>query len=118
MQRHFHSPLKRGLFSLVLVVLVMLTGTIGMHKIEKLPYIDAFYFISMIATAQGPTFTPVTAAGKIFAALMAFVAVGVVVTSVGFLFGPFLGQLWHIGAERAKKSDALQADQDRLRDTL
>lgn len=104
MERHYHSPLKRGIFSLTLVCLVLVIGTVGMHAIERMPYIDAFYFISMIATAQGPTFAPATAMGKLFAAMMAFVAVGVVVTSVGFLFGPFLGQLWHIGAEHAKKN--------------
>ena len=104
MERHYNTPLKRGVISLVLVVMVMVVGTVGMHKIEKMAYIDAFYFISMIATAQGPTFAPATTAGKLFASLMSFVAVGVVVTSIGFLFGPFLGQLWHIGAERAKKN--------------
>ncbi|MEI6437516.1 MAG: hypothetical protein WCO69_02050 [Candidatus Omnitrophota bacterium] len=104
MNNHLHSSLKRGLFSLALVCAVMLVGTLGMRHIEKMSYIDAFYFISMIATAQGPTFTPVTVAGKLFASFMSFVAVGVVVTSIGFLFGPFLGQLLHIGAERARKN--------------
>ncbi len=41
-----------------------------------------------------------TAAGKLFVVLMAFVSVGTVVASIGFLFGPFLGQLWRIGHDR------------------
>ena len=78
----------------------MAMGTFGMHWIEKLSYIDAFYFMSMIATAQGPTFTPVTAAGKIFASLMAFLSVGFVVAALGFLFGPFFGKLIKVGVEK------------------
>ncbi len=40
-----------------------------------------------------------TVAGKLFACLMAFVCVGTVVAALGFLFGPFLGQLWRVGVE-------------------
>ena len=68
-----------------------------MHWLEGLSYLDAFYFITMIATAQGPTMTPVTVAGKLFVALMAYISVGAVVASLGFFFGPFFGQLWHLG---------------------
>lgn len=99
-QHHYHSSLRRGLYSFTLVALVMFIGTWGMHKIEKLSYLDAFYFMSMIATAQGPTFAPMTAAGKIFASLMAFISVGVVVAALGFLFGPFFGKLFKVGFEK------------------
>ena len=101
--RHYRSPIKRGIYSLLLVVLVMAVGTLGMHLLEKLSYLDAFYFMSMIATAQGPTLTPQTAAGKIFAALMAFVSVGAVVASLGFLFGPFFGKLWRVGVDHLEE---------------
>ena len=101
--RHYRSASKRGLFSFLIVTVVMTVGTFGMHFLEGLSYLDSFYFISMIATAQGPTLTPLTAAGKIFAALMSFVSVGAVVASLGFLFGPFLGQLWKIGVEVIEK---------------
>ena len=56
--------------------------------------------MSMIATAQGPSVVPATAAGKIFASMMAFVSIGFVVAALGFLFGPFLGLLWRIGHDR------------------
>lgn len=97
---HYHSPWKRGLASCALVLLVMLVGTVGMHRIEGLSYLDAFYFMSMIATAQGSTWAPGTTAGKLFAALMAFVSVGAVVAALGYLFGPFLGKLWHVGVKK------------------
>ena len=102
--RHFHhhyrSPFKRGLFSIILILIVMVAGTVGMHGFEKLSYLEAFYFMSMIATAQGPTFMPATVGGKLFASFMAFLSVGTVVAALGFLLGPFMGKLWKIGVEK------------------
>ena len=97
--RHHHlsSPTRRALIASVLVTMIMVIGTLGMHWTEGMSYLDAFYFMSMIATAQGSATTPVTAAGKIFAAFMAFISVGAAITSFGFIFGPFLGKLLHIG---------------------
>ena len=94
---HLRSATKRGLFSLFIVVVVVTIGTVGMHRIENMPWIHAFYFMSMIATAQGPTYTPQTDAGLLFASLMSFISVGTVVAALGFIFGPFFGRLWHIG---------------------
>ena len=102
MSHHYHSPYKRGIFSFLLVSIVMLIGVIGLHMIEDMSWIDAFYFMSMIATAQGPMVIPLTTAGKIFVSVMAFVSVGVVVAALGFLFGPFLGKLWHIGIKQVE----------------
>ena len=99
-RHHLHSPAKRGLWSFSLVAGVMLVGTVGIHYFEGLSYLDAFYFMSMIATAQGPAAVPRTSAGKLFTAIMAFVSVGTVVASLGFLFGPFFGKLWRIGVEK------------------
>ena len=101
--RHYHSPLKRGLLSLALVVTVLMIGTIGMHVLESMPWLEAFYFMSMIATSQGPTLVPATNAGKLFAAFMAFVSVGSVAASLGFLFGPFFGKLFHIGVQHLEE---------------
>ena len=72
-------------------------GTVGLHLIEHLSWIDAFYFISMIVTAQGPVTMPATTAGKVFVSFIAFISVGSVVAALGFLLGPFLGQLFKIG---------------------
>lgn len=98
-KHHLHSPLNRGLYSLGLVVGIMLIGTFGIHAIENFSYIDSFYFTSMIATGQGPigTLSPQTTAGKLFTSALAFISVGVLLASLGFLFGPFLGKLWKVG---------------------
>ena len=99
-RHHYHSSWKRGLWSFLLVAAVMLTGTVGIHHLEGMSYLNAFYFMSMIATAQGPAIAPVTPAGKLFTAFIAFVSVGSVVASLGFLFGPFFGKLWRVGVEK------------------
>ena len=91
------------MYSFLLVALVMAAGTVGMHVIERMSYLDAFYFMSMIATAQGPTVTPATPAGKLFASFVAFISVGSVVAALGFLFGPFFGRLWKVGVERLEE---------------
>ena len=99
-RHHYHSPWRRAAYSFLLVVSVLAGGTVGFHRFEGASYLDAFNLTSMIATAQGPAEAPVTPAGKIFASVMAFFSVGGVVAAAGFLFGPFLGQLWRIGHER------------------
>ena len=102
-RRHYHSSFKRGLWSFLLVASVMIVGTIGIHWLEGTSYLDAFYMMSMIATAQGQSVIPTTPAGKLFVSLMAFVSVGFVVASLGFFFGPFFGQLWRIGMEKMEE---------------
>ena len=99
-RHHYHSFAKRGFYSFTLVFFVMTVGTLGMHAIEHLSFIDSFYFMSMIATAQGPSVAPSTVAGKFFVSLMAFISVGTVVAALGFLFGPFFGKLVKIGFEK------------------
>ena len=98
-RHHFHSPVRRGLYSLFLLFSVLLLGSFGMHLLEGFSWLDGFYFTSMIATGQGPVsnIAPATAAGKIFTCLLAFISVGALVASLGFVFGPFMGRLWHIG---------------------
>lgn len=103
MKHHYHSPIRRGVYSFLLVAGVMTVGTVGMHVCEGLTYLDAFYFMSMIATAQGPTYTPHTVLGKLFSSFMAFVSAGAVVAALGFFYGPFMGKLFHIGMERMKE---------------
>ena len=94
---HYRSHWQRGAYALLGVGSIVTIGTLGMHRLEGMSYLDAFYFVSMIATAQGPPEAPVTAAGKLFAAFMAYVSVWSGVAALGFFFGPFFGQLWHAG---------------------
>ena len=96
---HYHSPYRRGLYSLILVLAILAIGTFGIHFLENFSYVDSFFFTSMIATGQGPigNLSPQTVPGKIFTSGLAFVSVGVLLAAFGFVFGPFLGKLWRIG---------------------
>ncbi len=107
--RHPLSPItRRALVALVAVVSVMAVGTIGMKALTGWTWIDSFYFTAMIATAQGPPNPPPNFLAKVFAAVMAFVSIGVLITSIGTLFGPYLGYLFHKGvmfAERERERE-------------
>ena len=97
--KHFHSFLHRSFYALGSVIAVLGLGTFFMRRLEGFSAIDAFYFTSMIATGQGPapSIQPQTPIGKIFTCFLAFVSVGTMLASFGFLFGPFFGQIWRIG---------------------
>ena len=98
--------IDRAAYSLALVFSVLLVGTLGMHYLENYSYINAFYFVSMLATGEGPTTIPITAAGKLFASLIAFVSVGTVLFSLAFLFGPFMIGLFREEEAKLKKEEA------------
>ncbi len=73
--------------------------------LEGWSYVDAFYFISLIATTQGPTRTPATDEGKIFAAIMSFISVGAVLSAAAFVFGPLVGTLLKDGFDYLEKEE-------------
>ncbi len=116
-RRQNRSIFRRGLLALAVVLAVLAVGTLGMHLIEGLSWVDSFYFMAMLATAQGPATAPQTVAGKLFAATMAFVAVGTVVAALGFNFGPFFGSLWHLGVLRIEEEEARLAKKEKERST-
>jgi hypothetical protein len=97
------SFVTRATYACILVALVVGVGTVGIHLLEGLSYLDSFYFTAMLATGEGPNFTPASAGGKVFVGLMAFVSVGTVITSLLFLFGPFLGSVFRSGLERIEE---------------
>ncbi|MDA4128362.1 MAG: potassium channel family protein [Thaumarchaeota archaeon] len=99
----FRRSLRRAVYSLLIVTIVLVVGTFGIHYFEGWNYIDSFYFTSMLVTAEGPANTPATDPGKIFAAFMAFVGVGSVITASVYLFGPAVGALWRKGVYEVEK---------------
>ncbi len=119
-EHKWHRSLaRRALLSVILVGSVLLVGTVGFHLIEGYSYVNSFYFVSMLATAEGPATTPVTALGKVFAALIAFVSVGAVIFALGFLFGPFFARLLHREEKRLREEERnLSRDVKRYRKEL
>lgn len=99
----FQRILRRALYSVLVIVVVLLIGTLGIHYFEGWGYVDSFYFTSMLVTAEGPPNAPATDAGKLFASFMAFVGVGSVVAAFVYLLGPALGALLRKGVSEVEK---------------
>jgi hypothetical protein len=112
--RHPLSPFtRRGLYAIIVLAIVMAIGTLGLMLLEGWGLVDSFYFIALIATAEGPAATPATDAGKIFAAVMAFVSIGATISAITFTFGPLFGTalkagLRHVEKEEEKLKDRLE----------
>src|SRR2546429_9701982 len=79
-----HHPLspftKRAFYAIVVLAIVMTIGTVGLMLIEGWGVVAAFYFMALLATAEGPAATPATDVGKIFAAIMAFFSIGAAIS--------------------------------------
>jgi|SRR5208283_3721434 len=96
------TDLRRALYAISGIALVMVIGIIGFHFIEGMNFVNAVYFESMLATGQGPPLQLNTDAGKLFASIMAFVSVGSVITTLVFTLGPILSTIWREGLERVE----------------
>ena len=108
-RRVFSHPLspisRRALLAILAIATVMIVGVVGTKMLTGWAWIDSFYFMSMVATAQGPPNAPPNFWAKIFVAIMAFVSIGTLITSIGVIFGPFLGYLFHKGVTYAEKEE-------------
>jgi voltage-gated potassium channel len=90
--RHPLSPFrKKALYAILVLAVVMAIGTGGLMIIEGWGLVASFYFMALLATAEGPAATPATDAGKIFAAIMAFFSIGAAISAITFSFGPLFG---------------------------
>lgn len=102
--RHPLSPLAtRTLWALFAILIVMAVGTVGIKELTGWRWIQSFYFMAMVATAEGPPEAPTGIAASIFAAVMAFISVGTLITATGIIFGPYLGYLFHKGMRFSEK---------------
>jgi len=99
----------------MVLAVVMAVGTVGMMLLEGWGVVASFYFMALIATAEGPAATPATDAGKIFAAIMAFVSIGAAISAITFTFGPLFGSalrqgILHVEKEEEKLKARLEHD--------
>jgi|SRR5467141_596298 len=104
--RHPLSPFKkRAFFSIVVLAIVIAVGTIGMMLLEGWDFVTSFYFMALLATAEGPALSPLTVAGKLFASLMAFVSIGAAISAITFTFGPLFGSVLKEGFAYIEKEE-------------
>ncbi len=109
--RHPLSPFKKRAFlAIVVLAIVMAIGTIGMMIIENWDPVTSFYFMALLATAEGPPEVPGSPQGKIFASFMAFFSIGAAISAITFTFGPLFGSILKEGfAYVEKEEDKLKA---------
>jgi len=104
-----HHPLSpftmRAFYAVVILVIVMAIGTLGLMLIEGWTLVPSFYFMALLATAEGPAATPATDAGKIFAAIMAFFPIGAAISAITFTFGPLFGSVLKEGVRYLEKEE-------------
>ena len=104
--RHPLSPFKRrALYSIIVLAIVMAIGTVGMMFLEGWDSVTSFYFMALLATAEGPAQAPATAAGKIFASIMAFFSIGAAISAITFTFGPLFGSILKEGMAYVEKEE-------------
>jgi Na+/H+ antiporter NhaC len=106
----------RAVYSVASIAFVVAIGMWGMHTLEGISYLDAFYFTALLATGEGPSYTPITAGGKLFAGILSFVSVGVVITALLFLFGPFFGSVIKLGLEKVEEEAEKEKEKIEKRD--
>jgi uncharacterized membrane protein len=111
-----HHPLspftKRAFYAIVVLAIVMAVGTLGLMLIEGWDLVASFYFMALLATAEGPAATPATDVGKIFAAVMAFFSIGAAISAITFTFGPLFGSALKEGVRYLEK------EEERVKDKL
>ena len=104
--RHPLSPFTRRAFYAILVLAIVLAiGTAGMMLLEGWDPVASFYFMALLATAEGPAATPATALGKIFASVMAFFSIGAAISAITFTFGPLFGTALRVGIRFAEREE-------------
>ena len=103
---HPLSPFKkRAFFSIAVLGVVMAIGTIGMMVLEGWDLVTCFYFMSLLATAEGPAQSPITVGGKIFASFTAFFSIGAAISAITFTFGPLFGFILKEGFVYVEKEE-------------
>src|SRR2546430_4899110 len=111
-----HHPLtpftKVAFYAIVVLAIVMAVGTVGLMVIEGWGLVASFYFVALLATAEGPAATPATDVGKIFAAIMAFFSIGAAISAITFTFGPLFGSVLKEGVRYFEK------EEERVKDKL
>lgn len=70
---------------LALAGLMIVSGTVVYHFVEKFPWVDAYYFsVVTLATVGYGDFTPHTTFGKLFTTFYILVGVGIITTFISY----------------------------------
>lgn len=92
----FKRVFRYSLFSLSLLAVSLLIGTLGYHFLAGLNWLDSFYNASMILTGMGPVTELTTPTAKVFASLYALFSGVIFLSVVAVFFAPFAHRLMHL----------------------
>ena len=87
---------RYSLFSISLLAISLLIGTLGYHYLAGLGWLDSFYNASMILTGMGPVDGLTTPTAKVFASLYALFSGVIFLSIVAVFFAPFAHRLMHL----------------------
>jgi len=92
----FYTRIRRAAtYAFALVIATLLTGIIGFHTIEQLPWLDAFHQAAMLLSGMGPVVEMKSSAGKIFDGIYALFCGVILLASTGLLFAPVIHRILH-----------------------
>jgi len=95
-RREFVKRLARNFgASLGLIGISLLAGMIGYHRLEGMPWIDAFANAAMILSGMGPLEPLKTWGGKMFAGWYALYSGLVVIVVAGIILSPIIHRVMH-----------------------
>jgi len=87
--------LRFFLYSLLLICIALLIGTLGYHTFAELGWIDSFYNASMILTGMGPAAVMATSKAKIFSSFYALFSGIAFLSTFAILFTPIAHRILH-----------------------
>jgi hypothetical protein len=82
-------------FASILIVIALGVGMAGFNWLEGTSWVDGFQNAAMLLGGMGPTATPSTDAGKIFAGVYALVCGLLLVAVSGIVLAPVLHRVLH-----------------------
>lgn len=94
---HFFLRLGRyALFSLLLISISVIIGTLGYHHFGQLTWLDSFHMACMILTGMGPVAEMKTNDAKLFSSFYALYSGVAFLSITAVFFAPIIHRLLHI----------------------
>src|SRR5207245_5339729 len=79
---------RTTLFHLLAILGAVLIGAISFSWIEHYPLAESFFFVIMVMTLIGASYTPQTLAGLVLASALALLSVGIFLSFTAQVLGP------------------------------
>lgn len=92
---YLRRQLRSLAIGLTMVLVALLAGMVGYHRLVALSWIDSFLNASMILAGMGPMAAPATDAGKIFAGVYALFSGVAVLAIAGVIAAPLVHRFLH-----------------------